>query len=29
MTVDQKRKIRKFTYRGKDLDEILAMPEKA
>ena len=29
MAVDQKRKIRKFTFRGKDLEEILAMPEKA
>lgn len=29
MAIDQKRKIRKFTYRGKDLDEILALPEKA
>lgn len=28
MAQDNKRKIRKFTYRGKDLEEILSMPEQ-
>ena len=29
MNVDKKNKIRKFTFRGKDLSEILSLPQKA
>lgn len=29
MNADKKNKIRKFTFRGKDLQEILALPLKA